>query len=351
MKKSLLALAVLGAFAGAASAQTNVTVYGVVDLGLMKSTGDTTSMINGDNSRLGFKGTEDLGGGLSANFRLEQRFDANTGKNEGNGSRPTFQGRSWVGLSGNFGSIRFGRDLTPKQAGIGDFDPWGAPRARPGQAPDVMDANYVSDPLNPSNGAQNRWSNAVYYTTPVFSGFKVDLAVATKQGLDVGAPLTTPVSFAASYANGPIAAAVIYEKNAVKTDIWQIGGSYDFGAARVMATYAKTRADENVTLPSITVVGVDPVTGLPAVSTVSALGGEDASAWTIGATAKLGTGKLLAGYGEAKADEGDGKIKKFSIGYEHPLSKRTFVYVDASSRKVTGNETINGFDFGINHSF
>jgi len=339
MKKSLLALAILGAFAGAASAQSNVTIYGEIDLGLTKSNnGTTTAMNNGDNSRLGFKGTEDLGGGLSANFRAEIRFDADTGTTEGNGTRPLFQGRTWVGLSGGFGAIRLGRDLTPKQLAAGDFDPWGADRNRGAFDPIVMDAGYVSDPLNPQNGAENRWSNALFYSTPNMGGFKADLAVATKEnseGTGGFAPVSHPYSVAATYANGPIGALAAYERNALQSAIWQVGGSYDFGVAKLMGTYAKTTKDSGVIVPA----------GIPA-----GVAGLDAKAWTLGAKVPVGIGRVLAAYGEEKPDAaGSTDIKKFAIGYEHPLSKRTFLYTDYINLKTTTR--VNTFDVGINHVF
>lgn len=338
MKKKLLAVAVLGAFAGTASAQTNITVYGEIDLAIQHVTHSPTSMVNGDNSRLGFKGTEDLGNGLAANFRLEQRFDADNGKNEGNGTRPLFQGRSWVGLSSaSFGAVRLGRDLTPLQAYSGDFDPWGALRARPGMSPTPINGSYVSDPLNPSNTAQNRFSNAAFYSSPNWSGFHFDGAVTTKEPLDAGTPITTPYSVAGGYANGPIGLYAAYERNALRTSVWQIGGSWDFGIAKLMGTYGRTQRDENVLPPGTVPAG---------------LAGLDDHSFTIGGTAKFGPGKLLAGYGETKfSNDAAPKYKQFSIGYEYALSKRTFVYADYSNQKTVGSETINVWDVGLNHTF
>ncbi|MBI3230883.1 MAG: porin, partial [Burkholderiales bacterium] len=108
MKKSLIALAVLAA-TGVAHAQSNVTIYGQMDLGLSKSTGTTTQMLTGDNNKLGFKGVEDLGGGLKAIFQAEIRMDSDTGTTEAGGARPLFQGQSRVGLQGDFGMVRLGR--------------------------------------------------------------------------------------------------------------------------------------------------------------------------------------------------------------------------------------------------
>src|SRR4051812_403490 len=118
MKKSLLALALFGAFAGAAQAQSSVIIYGSLDVGVIKRTDQTLNIGKRNNNYLGFKGTEDLGDGLKALFQLENRFEPDTGTNETNAAgiqRPLFQGQSRVGLAGNFGMFRLGRGLTAYQ--------------------------------------------------------------------------------------------------------------------------------------------------------------------------------------------------------------------------------------------
>src|SRR5687768_3851499 len=119
MKKSLLALAVLGAFAGAASAQSSVTIYGSVDMAVMKSNGGTAgnngnpngttkawTLNQSNGSRLGFRGNEDLGGGLSAQFQIEHRFTPD----DGNAATPFWAGRSYVQLSSaSAGRVYLGR--------------------------------------------------------------------------------------------------------------------------------------------------------------------------------------------------------------------------------------------------
>lgn len=113
MKKTLLALAALGAFAGTAAAQSSVSVYGVVDLSLESVKGDSTitrvSSSNYATSRLGFKGTEDLGSGLKANFVLESGIAVDTGSN---GNTRFFDRAAWAGLAGGFGELRLGRQDT-----------------------------------------------------------------------------------------------------------------------------------------------------------------------------------------------------------------------------------------------
>src|SRR5690349_21044336 len=115
MKKSLLALAVLGAFAGVASAQSSVTLFGIVDVNLryVKNGDDRAQKQLGtdgiNSSRLGFRGVEDLGGGLKAGFWIEGAISPDVGTSGGQ----TWQRRSTVSLLGNFGEVRLGRDYTP----------------------------------------------------------------------------------------------------------------------------------------------------------------------------------------------------------------------------------------------
>ena len=105
MKKTWLALSLATVFTGTACAQSNVTIYGVLDTGYIKETGSDLQMGEWNDSRIGFKGTEDLGGGYKATFQLEQRLDLWDGK----GSDPEWEGASNLGLSGPFGRVRFGR--------------------------------------------------------------------------------------------------------------------------------------------------------------------------------------------------------------------------------------------------
>lgn len=129
MKKSLLAVALLGACAGAAHAQTSVQVYGNVDAGIVKRSGENVSIGKRAANTLGIRGTEDLGNGFKALFHLEMRYEPDTGSSEigpdGN-QRQLFQGQSRVGLQGDFGMLRIGRGLTPFHETIGNFEPFHA---------------------------------------------------------------------------------------------------------------------------------------------------------------------------------------------------------------------------------
>ncbi len=325
MKKSLLALAMLAA-AGVANAQSHVTIYGMIDLGITKKSGSTTEMRNGDNSRLGFRGEEDLGGKLKALYQIEMRFDADTGTTEAGGARPLFQGQSRVGLKGDFGMVRFGRGLTAVQEMAAQFEPTGEARTR-GVLTSHIVSNYNGDPLN-AGSSQNRWSNAVWYNSPdTLGGFALNATVATKEQAGSTA---NPYSFAAGYNQGPVAVMAGYERNAIETKFWNLGGSYmATPELKLMAHYSRQNQGATKATNYIT------------------------RGWLIGANYSLPTGLLLAGYGHVRPD-GLETTKRMQLGYQHTMSKRTFLYIDVYNEKLglaSGHTNVNQIDFGINHRF
>jgi len=346
MKKSLMAVALVGAFAGVAHAQTSVQIYGTLDAGIQKRSGDTLSIGKRAANTLGFKGTEELGNGLKALFQLEIRYEPDTGTVE-NGSRPLFQGQSRVGLQGDFGMVRIGRGLTPYQETIGAFEPWHAVPNQGGFYTDLAVAGYNSAPLEPANSSNNRWSNAFWYNSPVTGGFQVNAAIATKEGAGnngqtvgqypAGAEASAnPFSISATYNNGPAALMAGYERNAVETKVWSVAGSFmATPELKLMALY--TRQDQDNTALAA---------GLP---------GSKTNAWVLGANYTMGPGKFLVGYGQKDPDNWV-KTKQMSLGYEYSLSKRTYLYIDASRKKGPQRQfgpdaSVNYYDLGVNHSF
>jgi len=357
MKKSLMAVALLGGFAAVAQAQTAVQIYGTIDAGMVKRTDQTVQIGKRAANTLGFKGTEDLGNGLKALFQLEIRYEPDTGTVENNG-RPLFQGQSRVGLQGDFGMVRVGRGLTPFQEVVGSFEPFHGLPTPAGFYTDISVAGFNSAPLdsNTSGGSpnSNRISNAVFYNSPVSNGFQVNASWATKEGnggtvtgTNGGASYTgtnpqastNPFSVAGTYNNGPAAAMLAYERNAVETKIWSGAGSFALTPElKVMATYSKQNAEH-----------INPVLS-------------DTKAWLVGATYAMGPGKMLVGYGQKQLEDTP-KTKQYSLGYEYSLSKRTYLYIDASRKtnivvasgtnigRLNATPTQNYYDVGINHSF
>ena len=334
MKKSLLALALLGAFAGVAHAQSAVVIYGTLDAGFSKRTDSTLAIGKRDNNKLGFKGTEDLGNGLKALFQLEIRYEPDTGTLEG-GSRPLFQGQSRVGLQGDFGMVRLGRGLTAYQESSTQFEPWNGIPTPAGFQTDLMVAGYSSDPLSAAGNSGNRFSNAFFYNSPVFSGFQANVTVGTKEanGGAAVAPKypanaeagSNPYSFSGTYQNGPVAAMVALERNAVETRMFSVAGSVmAMPDLKLMGSYEKQNQDRTKVTNSVT------------------------KAWVIGANYTIGGGKMLFGMGQ-KAPDGVAKTKQYSLGYEYSLSKRTYVYTDISRKKqATG---VSFYSLGVHHNF
>lgn len=349
MKNPILAVALLGAAAGAAQAQTSLQLYGNLDAGIVKRSGENVSIGRRAANTLGVKGTEDLGNGLKALFHLEMRYEPDTGSREtgpDGSQRPLFQGQSRVGLAGGFGALRIGRGLTPFHETIGAFEPFHAIETAGGFYTDLSVAGYSSQPLDPIGSSGNRWSNAVWYNSPLINGFQLNTALATKEnnggaaiigrgsasspqypaGADASA---NPFSVSATYNNGPAALMAAYERNAVESKVWSIGASvYATPELKLMGTY--TSLDEENTRP------------------IHA----DTRSWVLGANYTYGPGKFLFGYGQKDTDGLD-KVEQLSLGYEYSLSKRTYLYIDASRKKgmVTSPSTVNQYDVGINHTF
>ena len=321
-QKALLSMAVLAIASSPAMAQSSVTIYGQLDVAMVKTSNQTLSVGRGDNNKLGFKGVEDLGGGLAAVFQLETRFEPDTGTTEASPNRPLFQGQSRVGLQGDFGTVLLGRGLTAMQESVRAFSVRNYYSNR-GNLMAFELAGYNGDPLNPGS-SQNRVSNAVFYSSPLStSGMQVNVSLATMEPLTSGTPTARPTSLSGTYNLGDNSAFVAYEKNAINTRFWNLGAGHAFGDATVRATYAR----QTINLTKQTVKG-----------------------WTVSGDYTVGSNVFLAGYGSNKPD-GVGNTNQVSLGMEHNLSKRTFLYADALSRHAPGLSKVRVIDMGIHHTF
>ncbi len=352
MKKSLLALAILGASAGVVQAQSSVVIYGSLDAGMIKRTDSSLAIGKRLNNTLGFKGTEDLGNGLKAIFQLEMRYEPDTGTLE-SGTRPLFQGQSRVGLTGGFGTLRVGRGLTAFQESSIAFEPFHGIPSPAGFQADLTVAGYTSDPLSPTGNSANRFSNAVWYNSPEFMGIQINTTIGTKEAnggvkVDgrgtainpqypalVGGPVASanPYSISATWKNGPGALMLAAERNAVESTVKQFAG-YVMVMPVTKLMFSITRQDQSHTR----------------------VFNQNTKAWVLGANHTMGASKFLAGIG-AKSTDGLTKVKQMTLGYEYSLSKRTYIYADVSQKKgapITATNTKNTMkhiDLGINHSF
>jgi len=300
MKKSLLSLAVLAAFSGAAFAQSSVTVYGVVDMGFAhedNGVAKTNKLEQGNQSgsRLGFRGTEDLGGGLSAVFALETGILVDTGGFAQGGT--AFGRQSYVGLNGSFGSVKLGRQYTPIHIALDTIDPFGTGITGGGSG--------INSLFDPHGVRMNNTVNYSITTGPVAFqaayGFG-EVAGNNSAGRKFGASGT--------YANGPITGVLAYanDKNAAGTDsakTTMLGGTYNFGPATLHGAYAWNKG-------------------------VATLDTRDAM---IGVTVPVGAGAILVDYLRKtdKADAtGNSDSAQAAVGYTYSLSKRTNMYTSYS---------------------
>lgn len=364
MKKSLLALAVMGAFVGAAQAQSNVTIYGVLDGGIrhldnVNGAGDsrTTMSSTGVNStnRLGFRGTEDLGGGLSARFTLETGLIMSQGAFD-NTTNMLFSRGANVGLVSSWGAVDFGRQFGVNFKTIAAYDPFTYNYTT--IIPVAGAAHGTNNPTSPFGS--NRFNNDIQYTGtfgPVtvraeyalgeVAGSTSDGAAQAVGATYVGGPLTVGGAYSQKKTN--IGTGGAYEDN----NQWTVGAAYTFGAFRVAGGYIKEKQELGLARPDAEV--------------------ENAF---IGASYNFTPAfKLTGGYYQTKlenivaasaAASGEGKRKLFIVGADYALSKRTKLYaeidradLDGISRVVGGGalgtaglqDDQTGVSFGVVHTF
>jgi len=361
MKKSLVALAAL-AVVGAASAQSSVTLFGGVDTGLSRyslggvsKTLVTTSGLY--SSRLGFKGTEDLGGGMAASFHLEAALQNDTGaspqtgtNNQGGvtgGGGLTFSRRSTMSLSGGFGEVRLGRDYTPTFWNYTIFDAFGTLGAAAG--------SNITLGTNTSGNTAARASNSIGYlynsANPAGNtGFYGQAMYALGENASTAANAGDGKYWGvrAGFAQGPFNVAVSTGKEtnlaAGNFTNTSIGGSYDIGMANLMLLVSRLN---------------------------SGVAGSKMSSFEIGAQIQAGGGYIPVSYSAVKKNDAIGSASnQFGLGYVHNLSKRTALYATYSRlNNKTGALTSflggngssgglaaatgsgNGYDFGVKHTF
>jgi len=345
MQKKIIALAIAGLASTAAFAQTNVTVYGVVDMGLTHKsdsiskaanrTGIDTGIQSG--SRIGFRGTEDLGNGLKANFVLEYGITPDVSHSIG-GQQAR---QSWLGLAGNFGEVRLGRMNTPEDVINAAVDPFG-------QGTTGANTNITRN--------QARLDNVIAYFSPNMSGFQ-GIAAYTKNGAVLGPNEVDNDNgvkvwaLAGVYANGPLFVGLNYHVATVEltgaSDFkaqkrLDLGATYDFGMVKLHGLYGTDRPDAD------------------AAKTRN---------FMIGASAPVGAaGRVMLSYNNQKqtASGFDDRASMWAVGYTHSLSKRTNLYASYSDinnkngaasvvAQGSGNGARNdyqkGLTLGVRHSF
>lgn len=332
MKKSLLALAVLSAIAGTASAQSSVTLSGGVDVAIQRQNGDW-NMSTGNSGRTNFtlSGREDLGGGMYAFFALNYRFNAATGQSTSQPETGRFFRQSWAGLGGGFGDVRLGRMLPVLQEYNGGFDPFGT---------ETIGSTHTGG-LNAGLAGSARLVNAIYYRSPSLGGLQIHANIAAADGNASAAGATgseRPVGLGVNYAGGPIRVALAYDRNAIDGKTKGVYGAYNFGFADLMFQWEN--GDCTIS-PSVASTG-----------NAACIAGNatDVSIWSIGARVPVGASTIKVGY----RNSSDLEQKKFAVGLDYSLSKRTIVYTDVAKQSGDGFSSLAKkaqFDVGIWHKF
>lgn len=369
--KTLLALTAGAALAGIAPsshAQSTITIYGILDAGIVREqggvAGSVTSLSSGvaSSSRIGFRGTEDLGGGWSASFVLENGPRLDTGGSDVNGS--IFNRQAFVGLrSTRYGALTLGRQYTPYYVALSQVgDPFGIGYAGTAKS------------LFPAGGANTRTSNTLAYASPKFSsGFSADLsyALGEQQG---SASAGRQIGFSLSYSAGALNARLAHTHrnndltaaagaaqtppvSAVDRDIGRntlLAANYDFKVAKAFLAYGVNEGASSSPLPNTS----NPYGGVrPTAST-------DSRDLLLGATFTFGGNTLIASW----IDKDDRSARnqdaqQWAIGVNHALSRRTSAYASYGTIRnengagyTVGNNTDTGsgdvgYNVGVRHAF
>jgi predicted porin len=362
MKKSVVAIAAMATLAGTASAESSVTLYGLVDLSIANTKGGSrvggnsvTELLDGvaygPGSRWGLRVSEDLGDGLKANVVLESGFSADTGSqtqgtsNLGIASR-LFGRQAFVSLaSASLGEVRLGRQYALHDEVNAVNNPFGSttvltptypvstggtnPATRSVKLPFFVDAPRVD--------------NAVQYISPSFAGLRVQAMVAASEGQPN--TITTPNSIVPryeavkiSYFKGPINVAVSYDQNrngsiaGTHDKVLNIAANYDFGMAKLFGGYQRSK---ELTPIGMAYSGVPSFSNtVPANSATAAFALDELKGYIVGVTVPVGATTLGAAYMRVKyqnmGDTLNANLGRFAFGATYGLSKQTTLFAAAS---------------------
>ena len=370
MKKTMIAAGIatmLAGITGVAAAQ-NVEVYGIVDTGYIKESGRDARMGSNTESRIGFRGTEDLGGGLKATFELEKRLNLNDGTaRSSNGLYDRRNYDDWVHMG--FGSR--GDSDWAGAANVGLKGEWGAVRL--GRVADLSTETYRRlDPFNHYGvGAALAYGNTLYseelsntvrYDSPTWSGFSFGLSYSVGEDEDYFDGLIYPYreigndgfNIMAKYEQGPLLLLGNWQRvvDSGESYLWNLGAAYKYGPATVSVGYQDSRFK------------LFSFFGVPTVKQKD---------WILGLNWEVGSGEIKASFNYAKYDEQktggiDDSVKKYALGYTYHLSKRTslygiMAYTDADTEDMgihygsqgataeVGRESTVGWQVGMTHRF
>lgn len=329
MKRSLIAMAIL-AVTGAAMAQSSVNMYGTADVALGKLRFGKAGMqantaVNTSGSYLGFKGVEDLGGGLKTGFVLEQRINLKNGADDTTIGSTTFQRAANLWIGDTWGTVRAGRAYTPSHNAMSAWDLMG------------RDYNSIAEQTYGVVGGNNGFSqnSQLSYKTPSLSGFTAEAAYVFKADNNN----RSKYDLGLVYANGPLTAGFAYNKTQSLDASYAFGGQYNFGMFDVAAGYYHAR---NLSWMNDTTGQTIP--NAIGMNNGFTIGGR--VRWNAFSVAVDLTKITSTGYQVNGIDFNDKKFTNITLHGRYALSKRTFVY--ANYLRVSDH---SGYGLGIKHDF
>lgn len=317
-----VAAAALGAMP-AAQAQSNVTLSGLIDIGVYRGFDKQKNVGTIQRSHLTVSATEDLGGGLTATVKLQTRFEADTGGTELSG-KPFWHGESTVGLKGGFGHLRFGRALDVVSNNDWAFDPWYNFDRIASPAWNNWHWNYATDRTSNSGGAEyGRLSSGIFYDSPSMGGFTAHFSGSFEDSPGVGGGTGNNTGLALGYAGGGITGLLAASRNSSGDTVQFLGLAWTSGAWTLMGAYDRSVFD----------AAVDST----------------AKVWSAGLRYAMGVTTLKAGYARRDVDGTDTNF--VGLGADYSLSKRTTLYVSLGRDDTDGRSARTAYGAGISHAF
>lgn len=330
--KKLLTIAIAAAVAAPMAVSAETTLYGRVDTALINTdrddaSGDVWDVVS-NSSRIGLKGSEDLGNGLKAIFQYE--FGANTSEGGGyaGGSSSLNNRLGYVGLTGGFGTVAIGRQWTPYYGSVDKTDIMNLNPSTGGIGGTSVDAGSNSYYLGLS-----RTGNAVAYVSPDFNGFSGKLALVMDDGRGVLTPDASDgvdaYNLSLDYNNGPLSVGFSYldfDNGTGGQDRWGLAGKYNFGNFAIGAQYED----------------LDDAPGMPHT------GGDS---FGLSGQAFFGNNTLYAVYGEKDLDFMPTSLATWGIGVQHNFSKATRIYADYIQEEASASRDETTFGVGLRHDF
>lgn len=348
MQKKLIALAIAGVIAAPAAmaADSSVTIYGQLDMSIDMADHDAaagdseTHGINSNNSRIGFKGKEDLGNGMFASWQIEQTIGM-----DGTGGNTFATRNTYVGLGGAFGEVRLGNHDTPHKMSTAKLDIF---------ADTNGDYNNIVGTVNTNVIMDERAKDTIAYLSPNFSGFSAAVAYSAGNNEALGNDRTSTTSLGLMYENGPIYVGYGYERHNNEGSVVALS---ETTGNKLGVGFAGDGFKVGLIYDKISESGADTI--------------NDRAAWYLNGQINAGPGAVKLAYGKANDAKGnaDTGATSWTVGYDYPMSKRTKLYalyqkVDNDAAAAYGVATSQGgaaapaagrdpsiWSFGVRHSF